>query len=132
MSLPEDRPPGAVNGNGNGNGGYHSGRNPEDNYNGQSYSSQPRYGAGRSEASTSQELLDRPFDSNSDAEQRQRRPARERRPSEKNEEGKKKDRICGKCGKQLTGQFVRALGDTYHLECFTCHVSGDRKLVISR
>lgn len=32
-------------------------------------------------------------------------------------------RICGKCGKHLTGQFVRALGDTYHLECFTCHVS---------
>lgn len=32
-------------------------------------------------------------------------------------------RICGKCGLGLTGQFVRALGDTYHLECFTCHVS---------
>lgn len=32
-------------------------------------------------------------------------------------------RICGKCGKPLTGQFVRALSDTFHLECFTCHVS---------
>lgn len=32
-------------------------------------------------------------------------------------------RVCGKCGGHLTGQFVRALGDTYHLECFTCHVS---------
>lgn len=32
-------------------------------------------------------------------------------------------RVCGKCGLSLTGQFVRALGDTYHLECFTCHVS---------
>ncbi|KAK3111990.1 Rho-type GTPase activating protein Rga1 [Teratosphaeriaceae sp. CCFEE 6253] len=30
-------------------------------------------------------------------------------------------RMCGKCGRSLTGQFVRALGDTYHLECFTCH-----------
>ncbi|OCK88488.1 rho-type GTPase-activating protein-like protein [Cenococcum geophilum 1.58] len=30
-------------------------------------------------------------------------------------------RMCGKCGESLTGQFVRALGDTYHLECFTCH-----------
>ncbi|KAF2099477.1 RhoGAP-domain-containing protein [Rhizodiscina lignyota] len=30
-------------------------------------------------------------------------------------------RICGKCGENLTGQFVRALGDTFHLECFTCH-----------
>lgn len=31
-------------------------------------------------------------------------------------------RSCGKCQMHLTGQFVRALGDTYHLECFTCHV----------
>lgn len=38
-----------------------------------------------------------------------------RRPSERS-------RVCGKCGGHLTGQFVRALGDTYHLECFTCHV----------
>ena len=36
---------------------------------------------------------------------------------------KKTGKICGKCGEGLTGQFVRALGDTYHLECFTCHVS---------
>lgn len=35
---------------------------------------------------------------------------------------KKSGKICGKCGESLTGQFVRALGDTYHLECFTCHV----------
>ena len=32
-------------------------------------------------------------------------------------------RVCGKCGGHLSGQFVRALGDTYHLECFTCNVS---------
>ena len=31
-------------------------------------------------------------------------------------------RTCGKCQQHLAGQFVRALGDTYHLECFTCHV----------
>ncbi|KAL2352310.1 GTPase-activating protein-like protein of the rho/rac family [Cryomyces antarcticus] len=30
-------------------------------------------------------------------------------------------RICGKCSGHLTGQFVRALGDTWHLECFTCY-----------
>ncbi|KAK7554510.1 putative Rho GTPase activator [Phyllosticta paracitricarpa] len=30
-------------------------------------------------------------------------------------------RTCGKCKGHLTGQFVRALGDTFHLECFTCH-----------
>ena len=35
---------------------------------------------------------------------------------------KRSGKICGKCGESLTGQFVRALGDTYHLECFTCHV----------
>ncbi len=43
------------------------------------------------------------------------RPKKDRRPSDK-------QRICGKCQQSLTGQFVRALGDTYHLECFTCHV----------
>jgi hypothetical protein len=32
-------------------------------------------------------------------------------------------RVCAKCGKSLSGQFVRALDATYHLECFTCHVS---------
>jgi len=31
-------------------------------------------------------------------------------------------RTCGKCGLSLTGQFVRALENTYHLECFTCNV----------
>ncbi len=35
---------------------------------------------------------------------------------------KRSGKICGKCGESLTGRFVRALGDTYHLECFTCHV----------
>lgn len=37
--------------------------------------------------------------------------------------GSGQQRVCGKCGQQLTGQFVRALGDTYHLDCFTCYVS---------
>jgi len=32
-------------------------------------------------------------------------------------------RLCAKCGNSLSGQFVRALDATYHLECFTCHVS---------
>ncbi len=31
-------------------------------------------------------------------------------------------RICKKCGEPLTGQFVRALGGTFHLECFRCAV----------
>jgi hypothetical protein len=29
-------------------------------------------------------------------------------------------RICKKCGEALTGQFVRALGGTFHLDCFKC------------
>ena len=32
-------------------------------------------------------------------------------------------RLCAKCGNSLSGQFVRALDATYHLECFTCYVS---------
>lgn len=31
-------------------------------------------------------------------------------------------RVCGKCGEPLAGQFVRALDNTFHLECFTCQV----------
>ncbi|CAD0091714.1 unnamed protein product [Aureobasidium vineae] len=54
---------------------------------------------------------DRPTDA-------QASPSRDRsRPN-----GKQSNRICAKCGGHLTGQFVRALGGTYHLECFTCHV----------
>ena len=31
-------------------------------------------------------------------------------------------RLCQKCTEPLTGQFVRALGGTFHLECFKCRV----------
>lgn len=31
-------------------------------------------------------------------------------------------RLCKKCGMALTGQFVRALGGTFHLDCFRCRV----------
>ena len=48
-----------------------------------------------------------------------RSPGRER-AQRKHANGQ--SRICGKCGQPLLGQFVRALGDTYHLECFTCTV----------
>ncbi|KAJ2982295.1 hypothetical protein NUW58_g6475 [Xylaria curta] len=33
-------------------------------------------------------------------------------------------RTCAKCGEPLTGQFVRALEATFHLECFKCHDCG--------
>jgi hypothetical protein len=32
-------------------------------------------------------------------------------------------RTCKKCGNSLTGQFVRALDGTFHLDCFKCRVS---------
>ncbi|KAJ6014325.1 hypothetical protein N7540_008916 [Penicillium herquei] len=34
-------------------------------------------------------------------------------------------RICQKCNEPLTGQFVRALGGTFHLECFKCQDCGE-------
>ncbi|CAG8900543.1 unnamed protein product [Penicillium salamii] len=34
-------------------------------------------------------------------------------------------RLCQKCGEPLTGQFVRALGGTFHLECFKCEDCGE-------
>ncbi|KAJ5091097.1 hypothetical protein NUU61_005967 [Penicillium alfredii] len=34
-------------------------------------------------------------------------------------------RLCQKCEEPLTGQFVRALGGTYHLECFKCQDCGE-------
>ncbi|KAH0608062.1 uncharacterized protein H6S33_002114 [Morchella sextelata] len=36
----------------------------------------------------------------------------------------KTTRICGKCQGPLTGQFVRALGGTFHLDCFKCRDCG--------
>ena len=40
-------------------------------------------------------------------------------------------RTCAKCGEPLQGQFVRALEGTYHLECFTCHVSSPSIVKVS-
>ncbi|TWU78019.1 hypothetical protein ED733_006460 [Metarhizium rileyi] len=34
-------------------------------------------------------------------------------------------RICKKCGEPLTGQFVRALDGTFHLDCFKCQDCGE-------
>ncbi|KAI9819584.1 MAG: hypothetical protein M1827_007034 [Pycnora praestabilis] len=33
-------------------------------------------------------------------------------------------RVCMKCDEPLTGQFVRALGGTFHLDCFKCRDCG--------
>lgn len=37
-------------------------------------------------------------------------------------------RVCKKCGEPLTGQFVRALGGTFHLDCFRCRVGSGLRL----
>lgn len=66
---------------------------------------------------SSQRRHDAPSRSLTDPERQQHDPAKEK---------PKRSKICGKCGEGLTGQFVRALGDTYHLECFTCHVGAQR------
>ncbi|KAF2718820.1 GTPase-activating protein-like protein of the rho/rac family [Polychaeton citri CBS 116435] len=63
-----------------------------------------------------------------DDQQAQDQGERSSRPKQSSEavangrrKGSGQQRLCGKCQQALMGQFVRALGDTYHLECFTCH-----------
>jgi len=34
----------------------------------------------------------------------------------------RKDQVCHACQRPMTGQFVRALGNVYHLDCFRCAV----------
>ena len=58
-----------------------------------------------------------------DRNQTQEIPIRERSQPNVPPGGKSATRICKKCDQPLTGQFVRALGGTYHLECFLCRVS---------
>jgi hypothetical protein len=57
------------------------------------------------------------------------RPSEERQKSSTNGTRRPSGtRICGKCGEPLAGQFVRALDNTFHLDCFTCHVSLQKQL----
>lgn len=61
----------------------------------------------------------------------ERSPVSPRGPGEPNGAGgtaiqqpsKQSSRICKKCGQSFTGQYVRALGGAYHLDCFKCRVS---------
>lgn len=39
------------------------------------------------------------------------------------EKSGRRDQTCDACGKPMTGQFVRALGVVFHLDCFRCRVS---------
>jgi hypothetical protein len=47
----------------------------------------------------------------------------ERERSRTRRKGSAQLRMCKKCNEPLTGQFVRALGGTFHLDCFKCRVS---------
>ncbi|KAF2257854.1 rho-type GTPase-activating protein-like protein [Lojkania enalia] len=75
---------------------------------------------------SSQKRVDHLARSHSDPHRDLSNPAPQNEPKP----GGRRSKICGKCGESLTGQFVRALGDTYHLECFTCHDCG--KIVASK
>lgn len=39
---------------------------------------------------------------------------------------RKSKKVCRKCGLDITGQFVRALHNAYHVECFCCHECGNQ------
>lgn len=78
----------------------------------------------RSQSLTPQDRTDAPVRSLTDPLQNEQ----QQQPPKPKRSGK----ICGKCGEGLTGQFVRALGGTYHLECFTCHVRTPRRVHASR
>ncbi|KAI9730159.1 MAG: hypothetical protein M1818_008253 [Claussenomyces sp. TS43310] len=50
---------------------------------------------------------------------------RERSRNRTSRRGSGQPRLCKKCGEPLTGQFVRALGGTFHLDCFKCKDCGE-------
>jgi hypothetical protein len=81
------------------NGGGRDGRRP---------SLSPSAGAG-----------DRSWDDEGDPRQSQERNRSRGRNGRQASAGQ---RICKKCGEPLTGQFVRALDGTFHLDCFKCRV----------
>ena len=66
---------------------------------------------------------DRDGDSRRGAERNQSRPPNNGGGIGVGRNGSGMMRTCKKCGEQLTGQFVRALGGTFHLHCFKCRVS---------
>ena len=64
-----------------------------------------------------------------DKELSQTLPIRERSRTNGSTNGKNSSgtlRICTKCAEPLTGQYVRALGGTFHLDCFKCQASSRR------
>lgn len=49
-------------------------------------------------------------------------PKREKSRMNGSAGGKLSPKICQKCGEPMNGQFVRAIGGIFHLDCFRCSV----------
>ncbi|KAK4056836.1 Rho-type GTPase activating protein Rga1 [Microbotryomycetes sp. JL221] len=59
------------------------------------------------------------------------RPSSKRRDGNSSNEGHTRGvQVCAKCQQPMVGQFVRALGTVYHLDCFKCQDCG--KVVASK
>lgn len=50
----------------------------------------------------------------------------QRTPQEMRPSGTRKRKVCKVCNEQIGGQFVRALNNAYHVECFTCQECGQQ------
>jgi hypothetical protein len=94
---------------------YHSERDVLARQNGGAYGSNQ---LGLPPGSPALSAANRDFDAESrrSGERNRSRPRNGRGPSGQ-------VRLCKKCGEPLTGQFVRALDGTFHLDCFKCRVS---------
>lgn len=118
MGLPsgDDRPPGASNGT-----SYYD--DIPDTYEAQEPQEAPN-GQDMTVAHRQQRSIDDPslVEGRPDESAVTTPSTRERPRADGKRKASDKQRQCGKCYRNLAGQFVRALGDTYHLECFTCHV----------
>lgn len=92
---------------------YHGERDVVARQNGAPYGNQH----GRPPGSPALSAADRDFDAESrrSGERNRSRPRNGRAVSGQ-------VRSCRKCGEPLTGQFVRALDGTFHLDCFKCRV----------
>lgn len=68
----------------------------------------------RTQGGTSSSMTNTRGKSGSDnGNQQQQQPTNHKRTSQ----------LCAKCNQPMTGQFVRALGTVFHLDCFRCQVS---------
>jgi hypothetical protein len=94
-----------------GDGGWHNGDHQGPTRHDMPPPSNPNLGPDPNAYNREREVEDRPP------------PDRAHTPRSKGSRSASSPRMCKKCGLQLTGQFVRALDGTFHLDCFRCRVS---------